>query len=127
METRPLIDDATAGATRPRPVHNTTLADGEDCRLKDTYEELLHSGYVAGIRDFVPRAARHAPCAGCLVPRARASCHVPRASSHVPRATCHVRAASPWWRLGGRRRRGGGGVGDAGDVGGLGGEARGDG
>ena len=44
----------------------------------------------------VPRAARHAPCAGCLVPRA---------SCHVPRASCHVRAASPGWRLGGRRRR----------------------
>ena len=53
-------DDTAAGATRP--VHNTTLADDEDCRLKDTYEELLNSGYLVGIRDYLagPRLKRFA-------------------------------------------------------------------
>ena len=47
----PLIDDAPAGATGP--VHNTTLVDGEDCRLKDTYGKFLISGYIVGIRDYL--------------------------------------------------------------------------
>ena len=46
-----LIDDAPAGATGP--VHNTTLVDGEDCRLKDTYGKFLISGYIVGIRDYL--------------------------------------------------------------------------
>ena len=46
-----LIDDLTAGATRP--VHDTTLADDEDCRPKSTYEDLFNSGYAAGVRDYL--------------------------------------------------------------------------
>ena len=55
-----LIDDYTAGATRP--VHDTTLADDEDCRPKATYEDLLNSGYAAGVRDYLagPRLERFA-------------------------------------------------------------------
>ena len=55
-----LIDDLTAGATRP--VHDTTLADDEDCRPKATYEDLLNSGYAAGVRDYLagPRLERFA-------------------------------------------------------------------
>ena len=53
-------DDTAAGTTRP--VHNTTLADDEDCRPKDTYEELLTSGYLVGVRDYLagPRLERFA-------------------------------------------------------------------
>ena len=36
-----------------RTVHNTTLVDGLDCRPMGTYEELLHSGCVTGIRDYL--------------------------------------------------------------------------
>ena len=52
--------DSAAGTTRP--VHNTTLADDEDCRPKDTYEELLTSGYLVGVRDYLagPRLERFA-------------------------------------------------------------------
>ena len=42
-----LIDDAPAGATGP--VHNTTLVDGEDCRLKDTYGRFLISEYSSAL------------------------------------------------------------------------------
>ena len=36
-----------------RTVHNITLVDGLDCRPMGTYEELLHSGCVTGIRDYL--------------------------------------------------------------------------
>ena len=107
----PLIDDTPAGATGP--VHNTTLVDGEDCRLKDTYEKFLISGYLVGIRDYLAgprleRFARGSDDAGytllatadrdtllSVVEAARCRLSLPTADEHALRMTAAMLCANP--------------------------------
>ena len=104
-------EDHTAGAARP--VHNTTLADDADCRPKDTYEELLNSGYAVGIHYYLAgprleRFARGADEAGytllatadrntllSVVEEARYKLSLPAADDHALRMTVVMLCANP--------------------------------
>ena len=111
MEHTEQHEDAMAGAARP--VHNTTLADDEGCRPKDTYEELINSGYSVGIRDYLSgprleRFARGADEAGytllatadrdtllSVVEAARCRLSLPTADEHALRMTAAMLCANP--------------------------------
>ena len=106
-------EDHTAGAART--VHNTTLVDDADCRLQDTYEELLSTGYAVGIRDYLsgPRLeqfARGVDEAGYMytllatadrntlfsvVEEARSKLSLPEADEHALRITVVMLCANP--------------------------------